>query len=137
MSDAHKQGHNEPCFYCGKACDCFAGNPALWPIPVCHSGAPGAVKWHHTGCVSERLEKIERLEAENKKCRDERDLFKSSFEHWNRECHKQSKLIGEIKNMSITQGAHSNREEEVFGNGEYAMLKRVKDLIAKAEKESG
>lgn len=48
-------GHDEPCYYCGKPCDSLAGNPSKWPIPLCHTDAPGVVKWHHTGCVTERL----------------------------------------------------------------------------------
>lgn len=49
------QGHDEPCFYCGENCNSFAGNPSLWPIPLCHRDEPGIVKWHHIGCVTERL----------------------------------------------------------------------------------
>lgn len=49
------QGHAAPCYYCGEPCDSYAGNPAKWPIPLCHADDPGVVKWHHTGCVSARL----------------------------------------------------------------------------------
>lgn len=49
------EGHNEPCYYCAKLCDSLAGNPSHWPIPLCHEDEPGRVKWHHTGCVTERL----------------------------------------------------------------------------------
>jgi hypothetical protein len=49
------EGHNEPCYYCGKPCNSFAGYPSEWPIPLSHSDEPGKVKWHHTGCVSKRL----------------------------------------------------------------------------------
>lgn len=49
------EGHGAPCHYCGEPCNSYAGNPGLWPIPLCHADAPGVVKWHHTSCVSERL----------------------------------------------------------------------------------
>ena len=49
------QGHNEPCYYCKKPCNAVAGSPTLWPIPLCHADEPGRVKWHHIGCVDERL----------------------------------------------------------------------------------
>jgi hypothetical protein len=49
------QGHNEPCYFCGRACNALAGNPGEWPIPLCHADEPGVVKWHHTSCVQERL----------------------------------------------------------------------------------
>ncbi len=49
------QGHNEPCYYCGEPCSSVAGNPGKWPIPLSHRDDPGRVKWHHIGCVSERL----------------------------------------------------------------------------------
>lgn len=56
-------GHGATCYYCNKACDSLAGNPSLWPIALCHSDEPGVVKWHHTGCVSERLEKLEKIKS--------------------------------------------------------------------------
>ena len=48
-------GDQEPCYYCGKPCDAFAGNPGKWPIPLCHRDAPGFVKFHHIECVTDRL----------------------------------------------------------------------------------
>ena len=51
------EGHGENCYYCAKACDSLAGNPSMWPVGLCHPDAPGRLKWHHTGCVSERLHK--------------------------------------------------------------------------------
>lgn len=50
------EGHEQLCYYCGKPCNSLHGNPSLWPIPLCHPNEPGVVKWHHIGCVSERLE---------------------------------------------------------------------------------
>lgn len=47
--------HNAICYYCQKPCDSMSGNPSEWPIPLCHADEPGVVKWHHIGCVSERL----------------------------------------------------------------------------------
>jgi hypothetical protein len=58
------QGHGSACFYCGAKCDSFAGNPSKWPIPLCHGDDPGVVKWHHIGCVSERLLRVENAERE-------------------------------------------------------------------------
>jgi hypothetical protein len=57
------EGHGRLCYYCGDPCSSLAGNPMMWPIPLCHSDDPGVVKWHHTGCVSSRLERIAEMEA--------------------------------------------------------------------------
>lgn len=54
LSASH-EGHDAPCYYCKEPCDSLAGNPGRWPIPLCHRDEPGVVKWHHTGCVAERL----------------------------------------------------------------------------------
>lgn len=51
----YTEGHDEPCYYCGELCNKLAGNPSLWPLPLCHPDDPGRVKWHHTGCISDRL----------------------------------------------------------------------------------
>jgi hypothetical protein len=53
------QGHGQPCYYCGKPCNCLIGNPNAWPIPLCHADEPGVVKWHHTGCVAERCDRAD------------------------------------------------------------------------------
>lgn len=55
------EGHDQPCYYCKKLCCSYAGNPSMWPIPLCHEDEPGVVKWHHTGCVSERLWQLEQI----------------------------------------------------------------------------
>jgi hypothetical protein len=60
---APHEGHNEPCYYCGEKCNGFAGDPSKWPIPLCHVDDPGRVKWHHIGCVDERLHQVESLSA--------------------------------------------------------------------------
>jgi len=57
------QGHNKPCYYCGEPCNSLAGNPGKWPVALCHADEPGVVKWHHGGCVSERLVRLERIES--------------------------------------------------------------------------
>jgi hypothetical protein len=49
------QGHGQPCYYCGEACNALHGNPGLWPLPFCHRDDPGVTKWHHTSCVTKRL----------------------------------------------------------------------------------
>ena len=51
-------GHNQPCHYCKELCDCLAGNPGRWAIPLTHKEEPGVVKWHHIDCVSNRLDMI-------------------------------------------------------------------------------
>jgi hypothetical protein len=56
------EGHDEPCYYCGIPCNNLIGNPGMWSIPLCHSDEPGKVKWHHIGCVSMRLGKLELIE---------------------------------------------------------------------------
>lgn len=63
-----KGGHKQPCYYCGENCNSLAANPGKWPIPLCHPDDPGKVKWHHIGCVSERLERL----AEAQRERDEK-----------------------------------------------------------------
>lgn len=55
-------GHHAPCHICGEPCNSLAGNPGLWPIALAYSREPGIVKWHHTGCVSDRLTKLLDLE---------------------------------------------------------------------------
>src|SRR5579864_4275940 len=57
------EGHNEPCYYCGEPCDDLVGNPSLWSVVLCHSDDPGVAKYHHVGCVSDRLEQLARLTA--------------------------------------------------------------------------
>jgi hypothetical protein len=49
------EGHGEQCYYCHEACNSFAGNPGEWPVGLCHPDDPGKLKWHHVGCVSDRL----------------------------------------------------------------------------------
>jgi hypothetical protein len=58
------EGHKSPCYYCKEPCDALAGNPGLWPIPLCHADEPGVVKWHHIGCVSDRLREYDRIVRE-------------------------------------------------------------------------
>lgn len=53
------EGHDQPCYYCKEPCNGFAGNPSLWPIPLSHNDEPGKAKWHHVGCVSERLQRYQ------------------------------------------------------------------------------
>ena len=55
------EGHKKPCYYCGLPCSSLAGNPGRWPIALCHADNPGAVKWHHVGCVSARLALLTKL----------------------------------------------------------------------------
>ena len=57
------QGHDAPCYYCGKPCNSLAGDPGQWPVALCHEDEPGVVKWHHTGCVSDRLRKLAAAES--------------------------------------------------------------------------
>ncbi len=52
-------GHKESCYYCSKPTNCLSANPNEWAIPLCHKEEPGVVKWHHIGCVSERLAKLQ------------------------------------------------------------------------------
>lgn len=56
------QGHDEPCYFCKEKCDSLSANPGRWPIPLCHSDEPGKVKWHHVGCISDRLEELHTLQ---------------------------------------------------------------------------
>ena len=49
------QGEDEPCAFCGERCDGFAGNPSKWPIAFTHPDGTGKIKWHHTGCVQDKV----------------------------------------------------------------------------------
>lgn len=51
----HPQGDNEPCYYCGKPCNAFAGDPGLWPVGFAQADGTGICRWHHSRCVVERL----------------------------------------------------------------------------------
>ena len=56
-----QEGHGSPCYYCGEKCNNLTGDPGKWPVGLCHSDEPGVVKWHHSGCVSDRLEDLARM----------------------------------------------------------------------------
>jgi hypothetical protein len=50
------QGHDEPCYICGKLTNSFAGDPGKWPValvPV--DGTPGMARWHCAGCVHDAM----------------------------------------------------------------------------------
>lgn len=64
------EGHKKLCYYCGAFTNSFAGFPSEWPIPLCHRDDPGRVKWHHIGCVSEKLDRLSRLQASAENLRD-------------------------------------------------------------------
>jgi hypothetical protein len=49
------EGHDEPCAFCGKPCSSLAGDPSQWPLGFAHPDGTGVCKWHHVGCVVERL----------------------------------------------------------------------------------
>src|SRR5262245_42214809 len=34
-------GHDQPCYYCGKPCSVLSGKPSLWPVALCHPEEPG------------------------------------------------------------------------------------------------
>ena len=55
MGFKENAGHNQECYYCHKATNLYAGNPSEWPIYLSHRDEPGKIKWHHMGCVTERL----------------------------------------------------------------------------------
>lgn len=55
-TDGKLEGHGEPCAFCGKLCDRFAGNPGAWPIAFAHPDGTGIVKWHHVNCVVDRIQ---------------------------------------------------------------------------------
>jgi hypothetical protein len=50
------------CYYCNLPTSSIAGNPAQWPLWFCHADDPGVTKAHHTGCVTARLNRVEKLE---------------------------------------------------------------------------
>lgn len=50
------------CYYCGEQTNTLIGDPSMWAMRFCHADDPGVVKYHHTGCVTERLKRLERAE---------------------------------------------------------------------------
>lgn len=74
-------GDNQPCYYCGQACNALHGNPNKWPIPLCHADDPGKTKYHHIGCVSERLVQLGNLESENSRIKAENERLKRDTVH--------------------------------------------------------
>jgi hypothetical protein len=63
LGEARARGHEQPCYYCGETCNALAGNPAKWPLGFPHKEEPGAVKYHHVGCVMDRLDCLETQES--------------------------------------------------------------------------
>ena len=43
------------CYWCGELTESLAGNPAKWPLRFPANDNTGIVRWHHTGCVMDRL----------------------------------------------------------------------------------
>ncbi|MFI5296483.1 MAG: hypothetical protein ACHREM_00175 [Polyangiales bacterium] len=76
------EGHDEPCYYCKETCDSLAGNPSRWPIALCHEDDPGVVKWHHVGCVSDRLHRIADAESDNAALKDTVSRLNDEREHY-------------------------------------------------------
>ena len=51
-----QKGDDKTCYYCGKNISIFASNPHEGcPVPLMHRDEPGKIKWHHIGCVMDRL----------------------------------------------------------------------------------
>jgi len=48
-------GEDGPCFYCGEQTCSVAGNPGRWPLVFCQPDGTGIARFHHTGCVTDRL----------------------------------------------------------------------------------
>ena len=63
----NSEGHGKACHYCGKACNCLAADPGMWPVALAHPDEPGVVKWHHGGCISERLALLDASKGEKPK----------------------------------------------------------------------
>lgn len=43
------------CYWCGENTESLAGNPMKWPLRFPANDSTGIVRWHHTGCVMDRL----------------------------------------------------------------------------------
>lgn len=44
-----------PCFYCGEMTSSYAGDPGRWPLRFCQRDGTGITRYHHTRCVTDRL----------------------------------------------------------------------------------
>lgn len=55
LRERPEEGHDEPCFYCGKPCSLIAGDPSRWPLAFAQPDGTGVVRYHHVGCVVARL----------------------------------------------------------------------------------
>lgn len=51
----------ESCYYCIDPCDALSGDPGSWPIAFPHREDPGVVRYHHSRCVTVRLDLLSRL----------------------------------------------------------------------------
>ena len=71
------EGHDKPCFDCGRRTNDLSGDPGPWSIPLCHSDHPGVVQWHHAGCVSNRL-----AERERRRMREDSELLDMDMRGW-------------------------------------------------------
>lgn len=55
------EGHGEQWYFCTELCDSLAGDPGEWPIGFPHKENPGVVRYHHSRCVTVRLDLLSRL----------------------------------------------------------------------------
>lgn len=77
-----RNGHQAPCYYCGKECNRLAGNPGLWPIALCGFAEPGVTTWHHTECVMEKLAETQSLRQERERLAGELKEAREVIEHY-------------------------------------------------------
>jgi hypothetical protein len=59
INEYSEDGHNRPCYYCGKLCNNFAGDPGEWSVGFPEKDELGKIKYHHMGCLLKRLKLLE------------------------------------------------------------------------------
>lgn len=48
-------GHGKTCAFCGEKCSVIHAKPSRWPVAFTHPGDNGVVRWHHIGCVQDKI----------------------------------------------------------------------------------
>ena len=127
------EGHDQPCRFCGKQTNSYAGNPNQWPIPLCiDPTSPGVVQWYHHGCVAERLHEIERLRASEWEYKERAENAESFIGHRGyRRCDIPACNCGSWHGGDMEQ--RFDELHDAIGENGKTLLKAAQDLKASEE----